>query len=410
MSIRLSRRLLVGSGVVLTMGAVAQALAGFLAQLVLMRLLFPEDFGRFALILAGCGLVQTILSLRLNVLIIRLPDAEMTPERVSLYRAALVWESVASLVVTLVWMGLAGLMAPDALALVAALALTQWTSQVVIFYERRMAYGRITLVETGSQMLGHGVAVALILLGSGAVTLYVREAVVALCRLAAYARIGALSPPAWRLPRREDLRFLAGEVRIYWLEGVSEGGFARLVVLCSGAVAGSHGTGLLAQSQRLALIPHQLISPVMSRLSVNAFSRADAGQKRRLLALLLSGALASLGVAALLAVAFADPVVPFLFGEHWRPAAAILAAMAGVVVFFPTFELLRGYCFALGLVKSIMWARIAQYAAFLLGAGLAWSGAEPVSILALALSAAYGAAFAVLGVAALRFGSSPDGH
>lgn len=408
MSIRLTRRLLVGSGVALTAGALVQALAGFLAQLVLMRLLFPEDFGRFAVILAGCGLVQTVLSLRLNVLIIRLSDAEMTSERVSLYRAALVWESVASLVVTLIWLGFAGLIAPDSLALVAALALTQWTSQVVIFFERRMAYGRITLVETGSQMLGHGVAVALILVGAGAVTLYLREAVVALCRLAAYARIGALSPPEWRLPRWADMRVLANEVRVYWLEGVSEGGFTRLVVLCSGAMAGSHGTGLLAQSQRLALIPHQLIAPVLSRLSVNAFSRADAGQKRRLLALLLSGALALLGVAALLAVAFADPVVPFLFGEHWRPAAAILAALAGVVVFFPTFELLRGYCFALGLVNSIMWARAVQYAAFLIGAMLAWRAADPVPILALALSAAYGAAFALLGVAALR--SRPSGH
>lgn len=408
MSIRLTRRLLVGSGVALTAGAAVQALAGFLAQLVLMRLLFPEDFGRFAVILAGCGLVQTVLSLRLNVLIIRLSDAEMTSERVSLYRAALVWESVASLVVTLIWLGFAGLIAPDALALVAALALTQWTSQVVIFFERRMAYGRITLVETGSQMLGHGVAVALILAGAGAVTLYLREAVVALCRLAAYARIGALSPPEWRLPRWAEVRILASEVRVYWLEGVSEGGFTRLVVLCSGAMAGSHGTGLLAQSQRLALIPHQLIAPVLSRLSVNAFSRADADQKRRLLALLLSGALVLLGVAALLAVAFADPVVPLLFGEHWRPAAAILAALAGVVVFFPTFELLRGYCFALGLVKSIMWARAVQYAAFLTGAMLAWGAADPVPILALALSAAYGAAFALLAVAALR--SQPSGH
>lgn len=408
MSIRLSRRLLVGSGVVLTVGAAVQALAGFLAQMVLMRLLFPEDFGRFALILAACGLVQTVLSLRLNVLIIRLSDAEMTSERVSLYRAALVWESVASAVVTLVWLGLAGLIALDSLALVVALALTQWTSQVVIFYERRMAYGRITLVETGSQMLGHGVAVALILSGAGAITLYAREVVVALCRLAAYARIGALSSPEWRQPRWGDLRVLASEVRIYWLEGVSEGGFTRLVVLCSGAIAGSHGTGLLAQSQRLALIPHQLIAPVLSRLSVNAFSRADGGQKRRLLAFLLSGALALLSVAALLAIVFADPVVPFLFGEHWRPAAAVLVALAGVVIFFPTFELLRGYCFALGLLRPVMWARVVQYATFLAGALLSWGVAEPVSVLAVSLSAAYGAAFALLAIAALR--PRPSAH
>ncbi|MBI3445979.1 MAG: hypothetical protein HY055_11620 [Magnetospirillum sp.] len=58
---------LIRSGAFLTGGAVIQALAGFAAQIILMRLLLPEDFGHFALVLAGCGLVQMLLSLRLNV-------------------------------------------------------------------------------------------------------------------------------------------------------------------------------------------------------------------------------------------------------------------------------------------------------------------------------------------------------
>lgn len=401
MSPRLTSRSLLTSGLALTLGAVVQAVFGFLAQLVLMRLLIPEDFGRFAVVLAGCSLVQTVLSLRLTVLIIRLPEAEMTPERIARYQAALVWETVASVLVTLAWLLAAGLADAYALTLVAALALAQWTNQMAAFYERRMAYGPITLVETGSQVLGHGIAVALVLAGGGAAALYVREVAVALLRLGAFARLGALAPPCWRLPRLAELRLLLGEARAYWIEGVSDSGFTRLVVLCAGGVAGMHGTGLLAQSQRLALIPHQLMAPVVGRLSANAFSRSDDGQRRRLLVPLVSVSLALLGIAAALAVAFADPVVPWLFGAHWAPAAGILVALAGMIIFFPTFELLRGYCFAVGRVRLVLLARVAQFGVFLAGVWLASGAADPVGVLAWSLSAAYGAAFAVVGAGQL---------
>lgn len=398
MSVRPTARSLMSSGLALTIGAAVQAAVGFLAQLVLMRLLLPEDFGRFALVLASCSLVQTLLSLRLTVLIIRTPEAEMTPERIARYQAALVWETVISAAATLIWLAATGLVDAFALILVLSLSLAQWTNQMAAFYERRMSYGPISLVETGSQVLGHVLAVALVALGVGAAALYVREIAVALARLAAFNRLGALPRPVRRLPRPGELRLLLGEARAYWIEGVADSGFSRLVVLCSGALAGLHGAGLLAQSQRLALIPHQLLSPVTGRLSTNAFSRTDERQHRRLLMVMLGGSFGPLAVAALLAVLFADPVVPRLFGAQWREAAGALAAMAGVILFFSTFELMRGYCVAVGRVRLVLWARVAQFGIFLAGCAAARYAADPVTVLAWALSGAFCAAFAVTAI------------
>lgn len=405
----LSVRSLASSGLMLTAGALFQAVAGFLSQLVLMRLLVPEDFGRFAVVLAGCSLMQTLLSLRLNMLIIRVPEAEMTPERVSRYQAALVWETAASSLVTLIWLFAAGLAELSTVTLVAALALAQWTNQITAFYERRMAYGGITLVETGSQLLGHGVALALVLAGAGAAALYIRELVVALARLAAFARLGALAPPCWRLPRLNDIRLLLAEVRTLWLEGVTESGFARLVVLGTGWLAGLHGTGIFTQSQRIAIIPHQLLAPVVVRLAANAFSRAaDARQRRRLLRWSVSGTLTTMVVAAIVANLFADPVIPLLFGAQWAGVIHLLGAMTGVIVFLSAFEVLRAYCFTRSRVRLVLAARLGQFAVFLVGLALAAQSSDPVTILAWSLSAAYVVAFAVVaGGLALGLGLTP---
>lgn len=400
-------RALVSSGLALTGGAVLQAVAGFLAQLVLMRLLVPQDFGRFAVLLAGCGLVQMVLSLRLNILIIRTPEAEMTPERVGRYRAALVWETLASAVATVAWLAAAGMVEPYALALVGSLSLAQWTNQAAAFYERRMAYGGIVVAETGSQLIGHAAAVLLVLAGVGSAALYVREVVVAIARLGVFVRLGALMPPLWRRPSLADLRLLVAEARGIWLEGAAEGGFARVVVLTAGSLAGLHGAGLFTQGQRIAMLPHQVLAPVASRLAANVFSRAaDPAARRRLLARLVAGLLAALALAALVAAAFADSVVPFLFGDHWAGVVPALRAMTGVIVFLTTFEVLRAYCFATGRVRLLLGARMAQFAVFLAALALA-GAADPVVALGWALSASYAAAFAM--VAANLVLSGPDG-
>lgn len=396
MSALLSVRSLVSSGLALTGGAVLQAVSGFLSQLVLMRLLVPEDFGRFVVVLAGCGLVQTLLSLRLNVLIIRTPEAEMDTARGNRYRAALVWETVASAAVTLTWLSMADLIEPYTLMLVASLALAQWTNQAAAFYERRMAYGGIVLAETGSQLVGHAAAIILVLLGSGAAALYVREIVVAVARLGVFVRLGALMSPYWRMPNFADMRLLVAEARAIWLEGAVESGFARVVVLAAGSLAGLHGAGLFTQGQRLALIPHQVLSPATNRLAANAFSRAiDPAQSRRLLVWLVSGLLVALIVAAMVAVSFADPVVPWLFGAHWAGVVDVLPAMAGLIVFMSTFEVFRAYCFAVKRVRLLLVARIGQFAVFLGCAVMPMDGAEPAVALAWSLSASYAVVFAL---------------
>lgn len=372
---------LLAHGIALTAGTVVQALAGLGTQIMLMRLLLPEDFGRFAVVFAGCGLVQTILSLRLNVLIIRLPEQDH--QTAALYQAALVWETVAAALVTLVWLLLADLLSLPVLTLVAALTIGQWVNQALAFYERRMDYRRITLVETGSQLAGHAIALALVFSGAGSLSLYLRELAAICCRLAGFAAIGALPRPVWRRPTLADWPTLWQHSRGIWSEGLLEGAFARLIILISGGLAGLHGAGLFAQSQRLAMLPHQFLSPVISRMSITLFSRTDQIAKRNQLLLRLGLGTALLMLPGIAVIwLWAPLLVPWLFGDNWREAGLVLRAMIGLVLFLSLFDLLRSFCYAHGWVRPILWGRAAQIAAFVLPTmvlgfgdtlGLAWS-------------------------------------
>jgi len=399
-----SRSRSVFQGTALTIGTLVQVLSGFFTQLLLMRYLIPEDFGRFAVILAGGSLVQTFLSLRLNVLIIRLQDDETHLHR--LCSAALIWETAAATAVTLAWLGVAGLISTPVLILVASLTLGQWVNQAVAFYERGMAYGSIALVEAGSQVSGHAVALALLFSDAGPLCLYIRELTVVLVRLGAFGIIGALPKPYWRKPSMAALRELWRHSRGIWSEGILEGIFARTVVLVSGGLYGLHGAGLFAQSQRLAMLPHQFLAPVLSRMSVNLFSRSVCRDARNRLALkLATGAIALLSMAVAVTWFWARELVPWLFGEHWRDAGMVLRSMIGVIFFLSLFDLARSFCYSHGWVKPILIGRVVQIVVILM-AFLILQNSD-ISHLGWLLSIAYASSFLVTTSLTLRHNHSP---
>ena len=99
-------------------------------------------------------------------------------------------------------------------------------------------------------------------------------------------------------------------------------------------------------------------------------------------------------IMALLAIAFADPVVPFLFGKNWTGVIDLFRAMAGIVVFISTFEVLRSYCLSVRRTGVLLAGRAFQYAGMALPLAIALNGwLEGALALALGLSLAYALAF-----------------
>lgn len=390
----------VRNGGLLMGGNAIQSVVGLAAQLVVMRLLRPEDFGEFSLALAAAGLVQLIFSPRLGVVVMRAGEAEMTDSFRRLLYCAMTAEAVVCLALMTIWLAAVGYDTVWPYLLALTLVVGHWFTSVTMFFERGLAYGRIAGIETASQLTGHVLSVVLALAGAGIASLYLREAAAVVVRGVWMARSGAV--PFWRprMPSLAEWRSLLKDVRVVWLDGILDGGFQRLTVLAAGALGGTHAAGLFSQAQRLALVPHQILAPVVVRLSGNIFARIEDHYGRRQLLVRVLGLVAlPLAVAAIGAWAFAEPLVPWLFGPDWAEAGKTLAAMTGMILGFSLFELCRSYCLSIRLNRLWVAARLLQYGVF--GAGMVLAAGGGAMELGLVMSAVYGITSAMLVISLL---------
>ncbi|MBI1318982.1 MAG: oligosaccharide flippase family protein [Candidatus Hydrogenedens sp.] len=375
---------------------IVQVAAAFLANLVLARLLIPEQFGRFALVLAGAQLVLSILSLRINVLIIRTPDAEDTPERRSLYFSVMTLETGAATLLALgYFLAIERVGAIEAL-LVVSIGLSHWLNHNKAFFERRMVYKGLAMIEAGCAIGAHGAAVALAIAGFGERSLFLREILTVVLQGGGLLLIGGLTFLPLRLPSRRDVALILGQSGGVWLDSMLEALFQRLGILIAGGLLGERGAGLLFLAQRLAMVPHQLLTPMVTRLAPNWFGRLEvetsrAAGRRTLLKVIA----VPLVVAAVMTILLAGPMIHLVLGERWLPAAPAFAAMAGMVACLSLFEVMRGYCLSAARTRVLLAARCAQFAGYALPlVPILFGGSVDLQALGLALSAAYLCAFA----------------
>lgn len=369
-------------GAALVGGNAVQALAAFAVNLVLVRVLTPDDFGRFAVVLAGAGLILTLVALRINVLIVRRCESELNSQSVSLYFSVACVETALAALATLGWLYAAGHFDAPAVALVLAAALNHWLGSVRAFTERQMVFGRLARAETAAALLAHGLCLGLAMSGAGAAALYAREAAAALLGMAALRMAGGRLLFPFRLPSLAQWRAIMREAAGVWIDGAAEGGFPRLVTLSVAAFGGEAVTGYLFQAQRLAVVPQQFLGPLIHRLSANWFrimrdqQPGGAGRARFGAYGVLAPVLAA---GAVLAVVMGEPVIVFIYGSAWKPVADCLAWMAGVAACACLYDLARIYCLSHHRHGALIVGRVVQYAAFAAGLVPAWMGALPVA-------------------------------
>lgn len=395
-----AERRIAREGVVLMAAAVVQAGVAFLANLILARHLGPEEFGRFAVVLAGVSLVLSVISLRPNVLIIRTPEAELDQRRRERLFGVIAVETTFAGLLVVIWMAATGTTRGVDFLLAAAVLLGHWLSHDRAFYERGMRFARLAFLETGISVAGHVLSVALVLAGLGGLALYLRELFFAIAGLVGLALVGAVSLYRLRMPDRDEWAATLRDARGVWLDAALDSSFQRMIVLVANASAGLVATGLFFQAHRLAQVPLQFLSPLLARVAGVWFSRTeDAGQRHRMRWRLGCWIAPPLVAAAAGAWFFADPVVPWLFGSHWAPAAPVLAALGGMIVFQPLFEMLRVYALSSRRARLLLAARLGQYGVF----GVVVLVCFPLDNqdLAVALSLSCLAAFAALAAALL---------
>ena len=402
---KVSRRDVKAGATTLLVGQVVQVIIAFAANLVLVRYIAPEGFGRFAITLATASLIVSLLSIRVNSLIIRVPDGELTRHLEELYFSYLTIETFVALIAGLVWIALAGNAGSLEFSLVVLVCVQHWIHQNKSFFERGMPYVRLGLIETGCSVFANLATVCAAFAGVGVVTLYIREFILTVTLFVSLAVLGGLTWRRLRWLSRTEWSDIIREGRGIWLDGVLEGSYQRIAILLAGLVGGDRGAGFFFQAQRLAILPNQLLSPLVGRLAVNLFGRENRPERRkqlrnRQLAMLVP----ILVLATVLTVLFAVPAVTWVFGATWIKSADLLVAFAGVIMFTSLFEILKSYCFITQSMRTLFLGRVAQY--LMLGAlpilvGIGLVG-DQTTALAISISLGWAVAFLVVGGVLLR--------
>lgn len=373
-------------------GGAVQALVAFGANLVLVRWLAPEDFGRYAIVLANVNLVGAIVSFRVPPLVLRDSEEELDRDRLALYTIVLLAETLIVSVGAVTLLHLFGLLDWRALVVLGTSVSSTWVLVLTRLYERDFEYRRISVVEAGGHVFGHAFAVLGAVAGLGALVLYLREAVRLLLVVCGLAWFGAVRLLPVRWVHVEEWKDFLLYIRGLWLDGALEQSFERVVIVVVGAIAGERVTGFFFQARRLAIVPNQLLQPVTDRIIYNFLSHRVAPDDRRgvLFRILIGGAaLLSLGGCAMYVLA--DPVVPWLFGPDWQPVVPLLLAMIGVVVGMSLFNVMKTYYMVEDRMQPFIWSgRGGQYLAFAVAICVTLVSNESSGLIfAFGLSAAY---------------------
>ena len=383
------------ASILMVSGNILQALLAFGVNLILVRHITPGEFGRFALILAGSFLIYSVVSSRINVLIARMPESEYSPEVKETLFSAMTLETIAATSFILLWLIVSDSLGFWEFLLVGAVGLRHWTDLNKAFFERNLPYRQLAIVETGASTGGHLITLSLVLIGVGWIVLFIREILISLFNLFGLWCVGGITLYRPRFLTLDEWLALYTDAKGVWLDGVLEGNFQRLTILLAGLFGSEIVAGIFFQAQRLALVPHQFLSPIVNRILALWFGRTedvkirDAGRNKALKILFLP-----LLLAGLLTVLYADPVVPWLFGLNWIRVADLLAYMSGMVVFCTLFETLKSYCLATRETLTLFGGRVVQYIGLLAPTALVFLGWFSNDIaLAMGLSIAYFSAF-----------------
>jgi len=307
-----------------------QAGGGMLLGIILARLLNPSDFGEFVFITASLSFLMIPASFSTAQLLIS--DAGRTP---NLLNRVLGLATIVSGIKTLLLMGYVafslwqGNSTRANVAIVVALPLVFSDMLTTLRYdmEGRGFFKQNVFLQAAELIANSSVAVALILndygiygLASGAFAGFLVQT---LCYLRMYRhRLASM-----------NLDFSLASSQFHtgfwlWLASMSSNWYSRIDKIILGKFGGPSELGYYNRAMNYGPISHVILNSLMTNAAIRSLSfESEAKVKRKRffknMAILLSGACAN----GFFWFFFAEPIVPWLFGSQWQPAAHSFAIL-----------------------------------------------------------------------------------
>jgi O-antigen/teichoic acid export membrane protein len=326
---------------------VINLIVGFGGNLVLARLLTPRDFGIVAI---GATLMMFTTSIADGGIGSGLIRREEPPDRSELKAALALQLSLTGLLATTA-AGVGALLGGAGLVvalMMAALPIAAFQTPGRVTLSRALRFKVLATVESVSNLLYYGSAIALVVLADWTVWALASAVVV---RAVVLALGVSAAGRHWLLPSYRGAAALK-PVILFGLrfQGVSLAGMLREQGLNGGvaAISGVGTLGLWTLTKRLLELPALMFEP-LHRVSFPVLSHVLAAKQdpARLLDRGVAVASTASGVVLVAMGASAPELVPFVFGEQWREVGQIIPWIcAALLVAGPLSVVAVGFLYA----------------------------------------------------------------
>jgi O-antigen/teichoic acid export membrane protein len=348
--------------------------------IALARVLGPSEFGVFAIAMVSLLAILSFNELGVSLAIVRWPDEPRgiapTVNTIAVATSALL---AIAMVVAAPWVStaLGDVRATPVLQVLAvSILINGLVATPAAMLQREFMSKQRMIADQLNSWLGAGVSLALALAGWGAMSLAAGRIVGSVAAAIVFFR---WSPVPYRFgwdPAVARHLFSFGLPLAVSSIVVFGSGYADQVVV--GTTLGATALGYYALAFNLASWPVSIFSQPLRQVAPAAFARLqhDPERMRRNFAS-AAVVLSVVALPACLAIAgAAKPVVGFVYGNPWLPAAAALAWLAAQAGLRIWFELTYDYLVVLGRSRGLLMIQVGWFAAgvpaMLLGAR--WAG------------------------------------
>lgn len=346
----------------LYLGQLVNTVVGFVAGILLARLLGPAELGLFVAVTAFTSSVLVVVQFGLPQALLQ--GREIDDDRCDgafWWMTLLALLAVAGLVAIAPalgrWYDSAGFV-PVLELMCATFLLLPYNAVGLALLRRALRFDQVVRIELAAAGLALSVSLPLAFAGAGVVSLVA----------GAWAAMGAVSVLLWRQvpwrPGRVRLRPVFGLLRYAWFamwNGLIGSAGSRVDNMLVGALLGTLPLGLYNRAYSLARIPTDQFAESLNPLLLRSIAAVQ--DDRAQAAALLDTAMTAIAIVTLplLAVLFvAGPLaIEVLYGPQWVAAGGPLRAMVIGAVCLVLAVPLRGYINAVGLVRQLLWVNLA---------------------------------------------------
>ncbi len=309
----------------------------FALQVILGRILLPQDFGIVAMATPIIVLIEIFTNLGLAQAVVqreKITQADLT----SVYWVSLAGASLMLLLVVLCSPLIAAMYGqPEVRAIVIVLALQMPIAAIAghasALMARRMRFGAIALVDVVGTLVVFAVSIASALNGAGYWSIVLGTVAGTLTRAIMDRQLSGFRPnrPTWSPAAPEMLAFGGKLLSASLLNYVSN--YANTVVI--GIMMGARTLGLFDRSFALVLRPIASVTLPVTRVAVPLLSRLrdDTDRYRAAFTALLQGTVLIAMPGLITASLLAHDVVLMLLGNNWLSMTPMFSAISIAAIF-----------------------------------------------------------------------------